>query len=57
MGGGAFSNANHFQALREKRRDIEEKRDDANESKIKGVLRDLNNTKRCLIVRVKSTGF
>ena len=56
MGEGVFSNANHLLALREEIRDGQENRDDVNDAKLKGLVRDLNGTDHRLILREKSTG-
>ena len=55
-GGGELSNANHLLDIWEERREKEKNRDDINEVKIKGLLRDLDTTDRNLILCAKITG-
>ena len=55
-GGGELSNDNHLLDIREERREKEKNRDDINEVKIKGLLRDLDTTDRNLILCAKITG-
>ena len=57
MRGGAFSGANHLLVFREERRNGEKKRDDVNDSKLKGLVRDLDTTNWRLILRAKIIGL
>ena len=56
MGGREFSNANHLLALGEERRDGQKDQDDANETKTKGLVRDLKVIDRRQILQAKNTG-
>ena len=55
-GGWEFSNTDHLLVLRKERRDGQKERDDANETKLKGLVWDLKGTNRRLILQVKNTG-
>ena len=55
-GEGAFSNAGHLLVLREERHDVQKTRDDINDAKLKGLVRDLDGTNRRIIICVKITG-
>ena len=55
-GGGAFFNADHLQNLTEEQRDGKKYRDVAHESRLKGLVRDLQGTDKSLLLRAKSTG-
>ena len=48
-------NADHLRTLGEGRCDRKKDREAANETKIKGLVRNLKGTNRCLILRSKST--
>ena len=55
-GGGDIPRANHLLELREERSGRQKNCDDINYSKIKGLVRDLDTTKRRLILHSKSIG-
>ena len=55
-GGGDFSNANYLLVLREERLDRQKNRDDVNDAKFEGLVRDFNTTYRHLIPCNKITG-
>ena len=54
--GGEFSNSNHLRNLSEERRDWKKPHDVAYESRTKGLLSDLQDTDKCIILRAKRTG-
>ena len=54
--GGAFSNADHLRTLGEERRDGKKDRDASYKIKLKGLVRDLKGTDKCLILHAKITG-
>ena len=56
MGGGAFSNANHFRTLSDEKHDGNKYWDVAHKSRLKGLVRDLKGTDKRLLLRAKSTG-
>ena len=56
MWGGGFSNANHLMALGEDSSDEKKNRDDANNTTLKGLVRDLQSTYQPLILRAKNIG-
>ena len=55
-GGGAFSNADHLWTLSEERHDGKKERDGAYTSKLKGLVRNLKCTDKCLFLRSKIIG-
>ena len=55
-GGGSFSNSDHLQTLSEEWLDGEEYRDVLHESRLKGLVSDLQGTDKRLLLRTKSTG-
>ena len=55
-GRGGFSNADHLWTLSEERRDGKEARDVAYESRLKGLVINLQGTDKRLLLRAKSTG-
>ena len=55
-GGGELSNADHFLAFREERHYRKKNWDDPNGAKLKGLVRYLDSTNRCLILHAKRTG-
>ena len=55
-GEGAFSNGNHLLEIREERRDRQKKQDDANDYKLKVLVRGLDVIDRQLILRAKRIG-
>ena len=56
MGEGELSTANNILSLREEKRDGLKMRDDANNSKLKELVKDLEAYDRRLILRAKNTG-
>ena len=58
MGGGwgELFNANHLRTLSEKRRDGKKYRDVVYKSRLKGLVRNLQGTDKCLLLRAKITG-
>ena len=56
MGGGASSNADHPWNLSEDQRNGKKDRDVAYKSRLKGLVRYLKVTDKCLLLRIKSTG-
>ena len=55
-GGGGLSNTNHLRTLSEERHGVKEARDVAYESRLKGLLSNLQGTGKQLLLRAKSTG-
>ena len=53
--GEELSNAEHLRTLREEMRDGQKDREVANETKLKGLIRDLKGTENRLIIQAKST--
>ena len=51
-----FSTADHFLDLRKENRDGQQIWDDAKETKLKGLVKDLEETERCLIIHAKNAG-
>ena len=56
-GGGGVSNSDQLLALGEERCDGEKNWDNANETKLKCLVRDFKGTNRCLIIRAKNTDY
>ena len=54
--GGEFSDAYHLLEPREEKHDGQKNRNDANDAKLKGLVRELSNTNRRLILRAKIIG-
>ena len=55
-GGSKFSNADRLLALREESRDGQENRDDFNDAKLRGLVRDIDSTDPHIILRTKVIG-
>ena len=55
-GGGVFSNTNNLWTLSEERRDGKKDQDAAQESKLKGLVKDLKGNDKRLLIHAKSTG-
>ena len=51
-----FLIADHLISLREERREEKKRQDDSNEAKLKGLVKDLKSTDRCLILHAKNIG-
>ena len=57
VGGGSFPDMYHPLDLRGEMRDRKKNWDEANDSKLKGLVRDLIGTDRRIILRAKITGY
>ena len=55
-GASKFSTSDHLLKIREERRDRQKIQDDANNAKLKGIVKDLRASDLCLIIRAKNTG-
>ena len=52
-GGGAFTNADHLRTLREEQRDRKKGPDVSYKSRLKGLVRNIKGTDKCLLLRTK----
>ena len=55
-GGGTLSNANRLLEIRKERQDMQKNWDDANDATLKGLVGDLKDIDRRLILRDNNTG-